>query len=71
LYRLYIEDFNPPIWAIDDGNPLNQQHFEAVIIEAIGFTYYDLAADNISKPKCWIRFPTAKLVIIGSTAILR
>jgi len=71
MYRVYIEDFNPPIWAIDEGPGTEQKRFEQIVFEAIGFTHYDLSADNKENPKCWIEFPEAKLKIIGGTALLR
>jgi len=71
MYRVYIEDFNPPIWAIDDGNPDNQQRFEQVVWHCAGCTVYDLNADNVKNPKCWLEFPDATLKIINKTAVLK
>lgn len=71
MYRVYIEDFEKPIWAVDDGNSENQQRFEQVVWYAVGSTKYDLAADNVKHPKCWLEFPDAELKIFGTTALLR
>lgn len=71
MYRLYIEDFTPPIWAIDTGPGTEQMRFEKVVWYAVGETKYDLNADNDLNPKCWLEFPDAELKIINTTAVLR
>jgi len=71
MYRVYVEDFNPPIWAVDDGDSKNQRRFEQVVWYAVGCTKYDLTADNVKDPKCWLEFPDAELRIINNTAVLR
>ena len=41
MYRVYIADFNPPIWEIDTGPGTASRRFEHVIAGAIGFYKYD------------------------------
>lgn len=71
MYRLYIEDGKPPIWAIDTGPGTEQMRFDKVVWYAVGETKYDLEADNKTEPKFWLEFPDADLKIINKTAVLR
>lgn len=73
MYRVYIEDFDEEkgIWVVDEGSYLTAQRFDKVVTSTVGYTNYNLNADNTLEPKCWLEYPDCKLKIIGRTALLR
>lgn len=72
MIRVYVEDWTPPVWAVDTGPGTAQRRFEVVITETVGVFKYDLTADNKENPKAWVECPDeAILKIVNSTAILR
>jgi hypothetical protein len=71
LLRVYVDDWNPPIWQIDSGPGTASRKFEKVITNAVGEFKYDLTANNTSEPKAWVEYPEAELKIFNTIALLR
>lgn len=71
MYRVYIEDFTEPTWAVDGGDTSTAIYVNKVIIECFATTMHNPKADNISEPKFWIEVPYAKMQIVNKIAILR
>jgi hypothetical protein len=73
MMRVYLNCFEdaPLIWSVDQGTKATEQKFRQVVFTGMsGVTNWNLLANNVDDPRCWIELDGGKLTIEGDVAVI-
>jgi|HubBroStandDraft_1064217.scaffolds.fasta_scaffold12576_7 hypothetical protein len=73
MLRVYLNRFEeaPLIWSVDRGTKATEQKFKQVIFAGVnGVTNWDLLANNVDDPRCWIEVFGGELAVDGDVATI-
>jgi hypothetical protein len=71
--RVYLNRFEdaPLIWSVDQGTKATEQRFAQVIFAGVnGVTNWNLLANNVDDPRCWIEVFGGTLTVENDVATI-